>query len=253
MKQIWNQESEEIDLLELARTLWKRAWIILFATVAAGTVVYLYSVFLATPMYTAQTLLYVTNRSDSASNISSSDLTAAQSLVDTYGVILTARSTMEEVLETSGSSYSVEELQDMVSSGAVDSTEVLSVKVTNADPAEAAEIANAIAKVLPQKISEHIKGCSVSVVDYAAVPEKQSSPNALKNTLIGCLFGFFLACTYIVILFLMDTKIHDEEYLMQTYELPILAAVPDLSRKSSTSGYYAAPAKLKVGGRVTQR
>lgn len=243
----------EIDLLALLHALWKRAWIILFAAVAAGAIVYLYSVFLVTPMYTAQTLLYVTNRSDNASNISNSDLTAAQSLVDTYGVILTARSTMEEVLETSGVGYSVEELQDMVSSSAVDSTEVLSVRVTDANPAEAAKIANAIAEVLPEKISEHINGCSVSVVDYASVPEKQSSPNVMKNTVIGCLFGFFFTCGVIVIRFLMDTKIHDEEYLMQTYGLPILAAVPDLNQKSSKAGYYAAPANLKDGRRETQR
>ena len=247
------KKTEYIDLLKLARAMLKRAWLILFATAAAGAVVYLYSVFLATPMYTAQTLLYVTNRSDSASNISSSDLTAAQSLVDTYGVILTARSTMEEVLEVSGTDYTVEELQNMVTSGAVDSTEVLSVTVTDADPAEAAKIANAIAEVLPKKISEHIQGCSVSVVDYASVPKKQSSPNVTGNTLKGCLLGFVLACGYIVILFLMDTKIHDEEYLMQTYKLPILAAVPDLSRKSSQSGYYAAPETHEDGKRVTQR
>lgn len=246
-------EEIEIDFLALLHTLWKHAWAILCAVIAAGTIGYLCSVFLITPMYTAETLLYATNRLDSVNAISSSDLTAAQSLVDTYGVILTARSTMEEVLETSGADYSVEELQDMVFSCAVDSTEVLSVTVTAAVPEEAAEIANAIAEVLPEKISEHISGCSVSVVDYASAPQRQSFPDVRKNTLVGCLVGFFLACGYIVFRFLVDTKIHDEEYLMQTYEMPILAAIPDINSKSIKADHYAVPVAPRNGRKAKQR
>lgn len=246
-------EEMEIDIWELLRTLWKHAWVILLAAIGVGAIVFLYFSFLVTPKYTAETLLYVTNRSEGASNISSSDLTAAQSLVDTYGVILTARSTMEEVLEVSGTDYSVEELLSMVSSSAVDSTEVLSIQVTDADRTEAATIANAIAEVLPEKISEHITGCSVSVVDLASVPEEPSSPRIKRNTMIGFMLGFILGCAYIVIQFLMDTRIHDEEFLRNAYDLPVLAAIPDLRSRSSQSGYYTASEMNATGRRVAQK
>lgn len=247
------KKPEYIDLLALLRYLWKRVLIILFVTIAAGAIVCLYSVFLTTPMYTAEILMYVTNRTDSSDSISNSDLTAAQSLVETYGVILTADPTMEEVLEISGANYSAEQLRNMVSSGAVGSTEVLSVTVTDADPAEAAGIANAIAEVLPEKISEHIQGSSVSVVSYAKVPQSPSSPNVKSNTLRGCFLGLLIICGYFVIRYLMNTKINDEEYLMQTYKLPILASIPDLNRKSSRSGYYASSETKESGRRATQK
>ena len=45
--------------------------------------------------------------------------------------------------------------------------------------------------------------------------------------------GFVDACT-----FLQDT-IHDEEYILRTYDYPILGKVPDLLNKGSKSyGYY---------------
>ena len=57
-------------------------------------------------------------------------------------------------------------------------------------------------------------------------------------TAIGCFVGVFIAATIIVVLTLLDTKIHDEEYLLQTYNLPVLAVVPNLYRVNESSSYY---------------
>ena len=43
----------------------------------------------------------------------------------------------------------------------------------------------------------------------------------------------------LIIQMLSDTLIHDEDYLINTYELPVLAVVPNLNRDSS-EGYYGA-------------
>ena len=55
-------------------------------------------------MYTASALMYVNNNSLSVGStkvsLSYSDLTAAKSLVDTYVVILNARTTLNEVIRT---------------------------------------------------------------------------------------------------------------------------------------------------------
>ena len=103
---------------------------------------------------------------------------------------------------------------------------------------EAEVIANSIAKILPDKIADIVDGSSVRIVDHAIVPSEKVSPNITKMTAIGCFVGVFIAATIIVVLTLLDTKIHDEEYLLQTYNLPVLAVVPNLYRVNESSSYY---------------
>ena len=46
-----------------------------------------------------------------------------------------------------------------------------------------------------------------------------------------------LSCGVIVLLELLDEQLRDEEYLTQTYDLPVLAAVPDLLKSGEPSRY----------------
>lgn len=238
-----NQEQEyEIDLLELLRAMWSHiVAIVLTAAVCAGLALGGTLIFV-TPTYKANALMYV-NSSDislagSKLSISASDLTAAKSLVDTYIVIMNTRTTLNEVIEKSGVSYTYEELKKMISASSVNSTEIFSVEVTSTDPQEAELLANTIATVLPEKISSVVDGCSVRIVDNAVVPAKRSAPSYSKNTLLGFLLGAVLACGGVTVAFLMDDKIHSGDYLIDAYKLPVLATIPDLTAADSANGYY---------------
>lgn len=142
-----------------------------------GGLAFSYARFIITPMYTASALMYVNNNSLSVGStkvsLSYSDLTAAKSLVDTYVVILNARTTLNEVIRTSGVDYTYKEMRDMVSAGAVNSTEVVQIDVTMPDPQEAERVANTITKVLPGRIADIIDGSSARVVDTAVAPSQQ--------------------------------------------------------------------------------
>ena len=111
--------------------------------------------------------------------------------------------------------------------------------VTAEDPEEAARIANCIAEILPQRIDEIIDGATMEVVDYA-VPEYQKiSPSITRYTAVGFLLGLLLSVIALVIVAMMDDTIHDEEYVLRTYDYPILAKVPDLLDSGSKRyGYY---------------
>lgn len=98
-------------------------------------------------------------------------------------------------------------------------------------------MANTIVQVLPEKISEILDGSSARTVDFAVRPIHKSSPSTTRNVVIGCVIGMILSCGVIVLMELLDDQIRDEEYLMQTYHLPILAVVPDLMRYSEPFKY----------------
>ena len=244
---VQREQELEIDVLELARALWKKAWaILLVAVIVAGSVLACTVVFIK-PKYTAQTLLYVNSSNISLGSakvsISASELSAAQSLVDTYIVILKTRTTLNDVIAQSGVPYTYEEIieNNMIQAEAVNSTEVFAIEVTSTDPKEAETLANTIGAVLPNKIASIVEGSSARIVDYAVVPSKKSSPNLTKNTLIGFVLGAFLAAAAVVVEKLMDTKVRDTDYLKQTYDIPVLAVIPDLT--SSGGKNYSQYAK----------
>ena len=237
------QQEYEIDLLDLAKNLWAHIVAIALAAVVCAAVAFGYTKLMITPTYKANAMLYV-NSSDisvagSKLSISASDLSAAKSLVDTYIVILNTRTTLNDVIAQSGVNYTYEQLKNMISAGSVNSTEIFSVEVTSTSPQEAELLANTIATVLPEKIAAVVDGSSVRIVDTAVVPSKKAAPNTGKNTMLGFLLGAVLACGVVVVLYLLDDKIHSTDYLLSTYDLPVLAVIPDLTHDES-DGYYGA-------------
>ena len=229
----------EIDLMRLLRALWHRAWALALSMLLLGGVAFCYAKFLITPLYQSSALMYVNNSTFSvgSTSVSLSDLTASQSLVETYIVILKTRLTMNEVIKQAGLSYTYEELCDMVSAGSVNGTEIFRIDVTSPYPEEAEKIANTIVEVLPDKIGEIVDGSSVRTVDFAVASTEKKSPSVARYTLMGLLFGFMFSACIVILIELLDEQIHDEEYLVQTYHLPLLAAVPDLLSSSGKKGY----------------
>lgn len=238
-----NGEYYSIDLLHIVKTLWKRAWVIILAGFIAATIGFSYSNFAIEPTYSSTILLYVNNSSFSLGNtsfsISSSEITAAQSLVNTYGEILNNRTTLERVIDKAGVSYSYQDLSEKIESSPSNETEIMKVTVTTNDPYEASKIANCIAEVLPVRISEIIDGASMAVVDSAVPVLEKVAPSVTKYTAVAMILGLLLAVVVLVVLAIMDDTIHDEEYVLKTYDYPILAKVPDLYDGGNKQyGYY---------------
>ncbi|MGN0451249.1 MAG: YveK family protein [Acutalibacteraceae bacterium] len=236
-----------IDLLHIAKALWQRAWIIVISALVAAVVGFSVSAFTIAPKYSSQIMLYVNNSSVSLGTtsfrISASDLSASQSLVKTYGVILNNRTTLEAIIDKSGVPYSYSQLSSMIYTSSVNDTEVMSVSVTSTDPYEAAKIANCIAEVLPARISEIIEGCSMEVIDSAVPNTNKISPNITKYTAQGFILGFIIAAGILTVLAIMDDTIHDEDYIINTYDYPLLAVIPDLSTADSNKYGYRQTAK----------
>lgn len=233
----------EIDLLRLIKSLWKRAWVIVVTGILAAVLIGGYAALFVTPKYQANILLYINNTSapGSAKNgtVTPSELSAAQSLVDTYVVILKSRTTLGKVIEKSGVDYTQGKLSRMISASSENGTEIFRVTVTAEDPEEAAMIANTVADVLPESIASVVDGSSVRVVDYAAVNQHKVSPNVKRMAAVGLLAGLLISAVIVVLIDLFDDVIRDEEYLTQTYNTPVLALIPDLTERAEGKyGYY---------------
>ena len=231
-------DNESIDLMHIVSVLWKRAWIIVLCGILAAAMAFSWATFMIAPQYSSSVMMYV-NNSLSIGNISAAQISLSRSLVDTYIVILNNRTTLNKVIENTGLNYSAGQLSGMINIGSVNNTEVIRVTVTAGNPYDAQILANEIAVVLPQRVSEIIEGTSVKVIDEAVVSTAKVSPNITRYTAIRMILGMALACAVLIVIDLLDNRIRSEEYILQNYDLPILAKIPDLlTEGSSHYGYY---------------
>ncbi len=239
-----SKEYYTIDVVQIFKSLWKHIWIIILSAVIAAALGFSVSSFVIKPQYSSSVMLYVNNSSINLGNtsfdISSSDITASQNLVKTYGVILDNRTTLERVIEKCEVNYTYKELSGMIESGNKNGTEIMTVKVTSHDPYEAAKIANCIAEILPVRINEIIDGASMEIVDTAIPNLQKVSPSITNYTAIGFVLGILVSAAIITVFAILDDTVHDEDYILQTYSYPILAKIPDLTDTSSSGySYYA--------------
>ena len=242
------KEFYSIDLVHILKCVANKVWLVVIASVIAATIGFVISAFLITPKYSSSLMLYVNNTNYNSSGnttVSSSELSAAQSLVKTYGEILNNRTTLDLVIEqveadgrTLDEEITYRELSKMIKSSASNDTEVMVVTVTCDDPELAADIANAIYPVLQTRIAEIITGASVKKVQDGYPDYDKVSPSIVKYTVVGFIIGALISVLAVAIAAMLDKTIHDEEYVLQTFGYPILAKIPNLVDTDGSKHYY---------------
>lgn len=247
-----NRDYYTIDIVHIFKSLWRRAWVIVLCGLLTAAIGFSLAKFVMEPTYSSHVMLYVNNSSFSLGNtsfsISSSEQTAAQNLVRTYGVILDSRSTLLRVIEKAEVDYSWKRVSGMIDYAPANDTEIMRVTVTCGNPYEASRIANTIAEVLPMRINEIIDGASMEVVDSAIPETNKVGPSVSKYTAVGMMLGVVLSVVVLTILALLDDTIHDEEYVLNTYDYPILGKVPNLLNTGSKSySYYSQKTPPRAG------
>jgi len=239
----------EIDLQRLMKSLLKKWWVIVLSGLLGASLAFGITHFLITPKYQSSAMFYVNNSafslSDASISLTSSDISASKSLVDSYIVILNARSTLTDVIDYADVERSTNELKNMLSASSVNSTEIFEVVVTSEDPAEAEIIADAITYILPKRISSIIEGTSAKIVDTAIIASRPSSPSYFNNIAIGLALGVIIAAAIIAIKVIFDVTIRSEEDVTSCSNYPILASVPDINM-TTKGGYYYGNDNKKV-------
>jgi len=235
------KEYYTIDLGHIFKTLWKRVWVIIVVGVLVAVLGLVISSFVIKPTYSSSVMLYVNNSSiNIGGNVfNMSEITAAQSLVKTYREILLARDTLELIIDETGVPYTYKELAGMITAESVNETEIMRVTVVSTDPYEAQAIAACISDVLPERIIQIIDGATMAVVDDAVVNPEKIAPSRTTYTIAGFALGALVATIVLIVIAMMDDTIHDEEYVLNNYEYPILAKIPDLINAGGKKyGYY---------------
>ena len=232
-KQIHENE-DVIDLLDLGRALLRRWWAIALCLVIGAAAAFGGTKLLITPQYTATSMIYILSESTSITSLA--DVQIGDSLAQDFMIIGKSRPVVEKVIKRLDLDASYEAVSKTITFENPTDSHILKISVTNPDPKLAADISNAVAEVTRAQIADVMGTDEPNTLEEAIVPVSPSSPNTMKNTMLGALLGAVLAAGLIIVLYLMDDTIKDEDDVKKYLQMNTLAALPMEKRRKGKSG-----------------
>lgn len=231
-KQI-HQNEDVIDLLDLGRALLRKWWAIALCLVIGAAAAFGGTKLLITPQYTATSMIYILSESTSITSLA--DVQIGDSLAQDFMIIGKSRPVVEKVIKRLDLDASYEAVSKTITFENPTDSHILKISVTNQDPKLAADISNAVAEVTRAQIADVMGTDEPNTLEEAIVPVSPSSPNTMKNTMLGALLGAVLAAGLIIVLYLMDDTIKDEDDVKKYLQMNTLAALPMEKRRRGKS------------------
>lgn len=227
-----DNEEMEIDLLELLMVMKKHLAAILLAGIVGLVIMFAYTSFLVTPLYSASSMMYVMPDNSKSMNSSTlSDMQVGQQLTSDYSSMIKSRSFMEDVIKKLNLTIDYQQLLEKVEVTNPTSSRILQVTVNDPNPQTAADIANEMASVAESKLKEITGMQAIKIYEEAGVPDRPSSPSLKKNCALGLLAGLVLAMAVVTILYLLDDTIKTEDDIEKYLGMTTLAVLPYNGRK----------------------
>lgn len=214
--------------------IWRRNWILILATTLVVTALAAVWSLTRVPEYQAKSQLYVSVRTGETSV---GDMTQgtnfARQAVTSYVDVVSTSIVMDQVAADLGGDLTSQELAKRVSASSPTNTVLIDITATDADPVEAAEIANVTSSVFADVVSNQLEKPSdgsparvqIDVVQPAQVPDSPVSPNVKRNLALGLLLGLMLGLGGAVLRSVLDTKIRTRQDVAAITADPVLGRI----------------------------
>ncbi|HEY3315430.1 MAG TPA: Wzz/FepE/Etk N-terminal domain-containing protein [Bacillota bacterium] len=224
-------QQDMIDLREYFAILRRRLWAIILVTVVAVATSGIISYFFIEPVYSASTTLMVLKKD---TPVDYTTLLMNRQLVKTYGEIAKSRTVAEHVIADMGLGIPVSSLQAAIHVSPVKDTEIIQVSVEDTAPAEAASIANAVARDFIKQVIQIMKVENVQVVDPAIEPTTPIKPRPKLNMAVAGVLGVMVGVGLAFVLEYLDNTVKSPEDVRRFLDLPVLGTIPviDLRHES---------------------
>ncbi len=242
------ENEQSLDLAEIFGLLWSRIWLIIAVSIVGFVITFVFTKTFIPDTYATSFSIYIKNTTNKTvmDTLNSADITAAQSLAQTYIAILDDDSVIDEISNNLMEKYSTEELanyfvmeeedgeykintksmRSCLNFSQVNETELLTITGYSTDPVMAADICSSVEAIAPDVLIRVVGAGAVESVGHAKVPKVPVAPNVLKNSVFGFMLGFIIAVAFIVIRHMLDNTVKGVETLKARYNMPILAEIP---------------------------
>ena len=248
MQNVENNDVVEIDLMEIFGLMLHRLWLIILCAVAAGAAGYAVSRFILTEEFESTTRIYVLNRQND-DTLTYTDVQLGTQLTKDFREIIKSRYVLEQVIDICGLADSSGSLASRVSVDTQSDTRIVTITVTDTDPARAQYVANELREAAAERIMYVMDIQAVNVVDEANLPTAPSAPSVTKWTAIGFLLGAFLCMAVVLIQFLLDDTIKTSEDIEKYLGLSTLGMIPLREEKEGKEHEKSSRGREHSGGK----
>ncbi len=232
------KQSNEVDLRELFKLLFRRWWIIVLCILLATGVTGFVSFTMLPDIYEAESSLFIGKEKGVIDSISLTTIAMNTQLVQDYLGIVKSRSVSEEVVKELGIDISPLAVRSGTTVTAAEGSRFFTIKFQSTDPQMAANVVNKISQVLIRKAEEIIEVKNIQVIDSALVPVYPTKPNRVLNVLIAGAIGFVFGILIILLVEFMDYTFKKPDDVERILGLNVIGTIPKFkgenrSRKKS--------------------
>lgn len=223
-----------MELRDYLRILHKY-WVLILATALVGIAVGAGVSLMATPQFQTTTQLYVSVRGEGqAIGDLAQGSTLARQSVSTYASIVRTESVLGPVIDELNLDTTSSALAGQVAAHAPLDQSLVLITVTGTDPAQTADIANAVGQSLKDLVEQNLEApategspslVSLNIVQPAAVPTAPVSPRVPLNIGLGLLVGLVLGVAAAFGRAALDTRVHSLTDIERATDSPILGGI----------------------------
>ncbi len=243
-----NTNSIEVDIVEIVWYLLSRWYMLIISAVVAMGLVLGADLLFVAPKYQSSVTFNVENTRETSKveGVTSSDIVAAESLAETYKVILSSNSVRERVVESLAAinvAITENQLSNAVAISEISNTQILRVDVTHKDEEMAYTIAKTYEKVVTNMIIHLTNWGNAYVIDSARMPKKPSSPRVERDAVIGFMAGMALCVLILLIIRFSDRRIFVAEDIENALNVTVIGQIPKGIVTEGEEGVYRAEGK----------
>lgn len=229
---------EEINLRDFFEYLKKYVLVFIAAALVAVGGAFVYNKEFKTPLYTASSSIVLYQSDSESTSATLNEINVGQKLASTYAELIKSELILQKVIDNLRLDTTYAALNKNVTVSTEDNTMLLTIKVKDADPEKAAEIANEIAEVFTETTISKFNINNISVWGEAKVPTSPSNMTMTRDMLLAGLIAVFGVLAIAFLIFYFDDTIKYTEDIADRVGLPVAGKVvkSDITRKIHTPG-----------------
>ena len=218
-------------LPEVFQVIWHWLWLIVLVALACGTAAYAFSKFVLPEEFESTTKIYVLDKSGAGGTNSQStysDLQVGMQLTKDYVELIKSRTVLEAVMKDNhlDQTYTYEQFAEMVNVQTPADTRIVTITVTNHDPALAQKLADDIRKRSGELIIKTMQIDAVNTYEKANYPDRKSAPSCGRWAVVAALIGALAVSAVVIARYLLDDTIKTSDDVEKYLGLSNLALIP---------------------------
>jgi capsular polysaccharide biosynthesis protein len=233
-----------MELLRYLQLLRQRLALVLLTMVAGLAGGYLVTGH--SPMYVAQTSIYVGSRQPSTN--SATDVLQLDRIIATYAAMVKSTPVALGAIQAAHVPRDPGQVVAHTSSVVVPNTNLISVSVADRNPGVAQALANGLAASFKSQVDalSQTTGAdastpgtatpsapSVSVFQQASLPGASVSTGLKRDLALGALFGLVVSVGLVLLVDYLDTSVKSADDVERASNLPVLGAIPLVRAESA--------------------